>query len=180
MAYTRTTDGAMNAADRTFTRDIVVTLLRVILGSLFIFVSIEKIADPAAFATSISAYRIVTGHSVLLIATLLPWIELLCGLGLLLGLLVRGSSLLALIMLSVFTIVVFSALWQGLDISCGCYTQDPAAERIGWSKVGENFLFILMSLAVYGRSELGFTLERLLLNRSLPETSPESSHPPFD
>jgi len=135
---------------------------------VFIAASIEKIDDPNAFAVSLGGYRIVAGHPALLIATVLPWIELLCGLGLLLGVSVRGSALLAFTMLSLFTIVVFSALWRGLDISCGCYTQDPGGERIGWWKVGENAVLLLMSFLALHRSGSAYTLERFLHHRAKP------------
>jgi uncharacterized membrane protein YphA (DoxX/SURF4 family) len=156
----------MNVPGRVFTRNRVITLLRIILGIVFIFASIEKVLDPEAFATSISGYRIVSAGPALLIATVLPWVELLCGLGLLFGVFVRGSGLLALIMLTVFTVLVVSALWRGLDISCGCFTQDPTAERIAWKKVGENLLLIFMSFLVFRRSSPGFSLERFFQNRS--------------
>jgi uncharacterized membrane protein YphA (DoxX/SURF4 family) len=152
----------MRTAERTSTLDIVIALLRIVLGAVFIFASLGKIADPGAFAASISGYRIVTGGIALLIATVLPWIEFLSGLGLLLGLFWRASALLALLMLILFTIVVLSALWRGLDISCGCYTQDPTAERLGWWKIGENAGLIVMSYLVLRQSSLRFTLERLL------------------
>lgn len=150
----------------TLLQALVIPLLRVALGVLFVSVSIEKIADAPAFAASISGYRIVTGDMALLAATILPWVELLCGCGLLFGLFVRGSSFLVLIMLAVFTIAVLSALWRGLDISCGCYTQDPGAARLGWWKVGENSIFLLISFLVYLRSDLGFSALHFCERRS--------------
>jgi putative oxidoreductase len=156
----------MKVPDRVLTRDIVFTLLRIFLGFIFIFASLEKILHPDAFATSIIDYRIVSAGPALLIATVLPWIELLCGLGLLFGVFLRGSALLALIMLSVFTVLVLSALWRGLDISCGCFTQDPTAERIGWKKVGEDLLLTFMSILAFRTLSIGFSLERFLQNRS--------------
>jgi putative oxidoreductase len=149
-------------------RELLVTLLRIVLGVVFIFVSIEKIADPTAFAASISGYRLVSADPALFISTVVPWIEFLCGLGLLFGLFVRGSALLALVMLILFTAVVLSALWRGLDISCGCYTQDPTAERIGWWKAGENVVLIGMSYLVLRHASPRFTLERFLQRRSRP------------
>jgi uncharacterized membrane protein YphA (DoxX/SURF4 family) len=153
-----------------------IPLLRVALGVLFVSVSIEKIADASAFAASISSYRIVTGDMALLAATILPWVELLCGCGLLFGLFVRGSSFLVLIMLAVFTIAVLSALWRGLDISCGCYTQDPGAARLGWWKVGENSILLLISLLVYNHPDLGFSVLHFYERR--PSHSHERAHKP--
>lgn len=140
--------------------DIAITLLRIILGVVFILASVGKVADPGSFAASVSAYGIIKGDAALLIGTVLPWVEFLSGLGLLLGLFFRGSALLALFMLILFTIVILSALWRGLDISCGCFSQDPAAERLGWWKIGENVVLIVMSFLVLHRSSLRYALER--------------------
>jgi uncharacterized membrane protein YphA (DoxX/SURF4 family) len=158
----------MNVPERVSTQDIVIALLRIVLGILFIFASIEKVVDPEAFATSIGGYRIVSAGPALLIATVLPWIELLCGFGFLFGVFVRGSALLALIMLSVFTVLVLSALWRGLDISCGCFTREPTAERIGWWKVGENIVLMVVSFMVLRGSSPTLICKRFLQHRSSP------------
>jgi putative oxidoreductase len=166
VACTHAADGSMRTMAVTSTQNVVITLLRVALGVVFVSVSIGKIADASAFAASISGYRIVTGDMALLAGTILPWVELLCGCGLIFGLFVRGSSFLVLIMVTVFTIAVISALWRGLDISCGCYRQDPGAARIGWWKVGENSVFILVSLLVFVRSDVGLSVMHLHAHRS--------------
>jgi hypothetical protein len=49
-------------------------------------------------------------------------------------------------MLVGFTILVFSALSRGLDISCGCFSQDPHVNKIGYQKIAENFGLIILSL----------------------------------
>jgi hypothetical protein len=41
-------------------------------------------------------------------------------------------------MLILFTTGVITALFRGLDISCGCFSRDPAVGKIGWMKVLEN------------------------------------------
>jgi uncharacterized membrane protein YphA (DoxX/SURF4 family) len=158
----------MTVTERTSTRDSVIALLRIALGAVFIFASVEKVADPTAFTVAINGYKIVSSGPALIIATILPWMELLCGLGMILGVFVRGSALLALCMLNLFSVAVIAALWRGLDISCGCYTQDPTAERIGWWKLGENLVLIGMSFLVFRRSSSAFTLEHYLQNRSCP------------
>lgn len=140
----------------------VVTLFRIVLGALFIAASYDKIVDPSAFATSILNYKIVPSVPALYIATFLPWMELLCGLGLLLGVFVRGSSLLVMVMLALFTLAVASAMARGLDISCGCFTQDPAAERIGWLKLAENCILIAMSFFAFRQQTNLFSLEHLV------------------
>jgi len=139
---------------------------RVVLGAVFIVASIDKIADPSAFAVSIDNYRILPQGLPLVVATVLPWVEILCGFGLLFGLFIRGSSLLTMLMLAVFTAAVISGLLRGLDISCGCFTQDPDVARIGWGKVVENAGLIVLSVFVLFSTGLRFTIEHWLVSRN--------------
>jgi len=138
---------------------------RLLLGGVFVVASMEKIADPSAFATSIGNYRLVSPDVALVVATILPWLELFCGLGLLFGLAARGSALLASLMLIVFTAGVASALARGLDISCGCFTQDPSAGKMGSAKLAENALLLLCSIILSFSVNLRFTLEKYFRDR---------------
>ena len=132
--------------------------LRLVLGMVFITASIEKAADPAAFAVSIGNYKLVSASVALVGATIIPWLELLVGFSFLFGTGVRGSSLLASGMLLLFIAAVASALLRGLDISCGCFTQDPAAGAMGWGKLLENSLLLLASAITYFFSGREFSL----------------------
>jgi uncharacterized membrane protein YphA (DoxX/SURF4 family) len=146
-----------------------VVAARIVLGAVFIVASIEKVADPAAFAVSINNYKILPEAVSLVVATFLPWVELLCGFGLLFGIFMRGSSLLSLCMLAVFTAAIVSGLFRGLDISCGCFTQDPNVAKIGWGKVAENVgLIILSALPLVSRSSL-WSIENLFRTRNSPQ-----------
>lgn len=133
---------------------------RCVLGAVFLIASIEKIANPGAFAESIGYYRLVGPALSMAAASFLPWLELLCGLGLLFGLGVRGSALLISAMLAVFTAAVAAALARGLDISCGCFSQDPASGAIGLWKLAENALLLLSSILLSFSRNFRFTLEQ--------------------
>ncbi|MGA3243005.1 MAG: MauE/DoxX family redox-associated membrane protein [Bacteroidota bacterium] len=137
-------------------------LVRVFVGLLFVVSSLEKIVDPAAFAQSIANYKMVPEWLVSLAATILPWLELLCGFSVLFGALTRGSSFLLSAMLVVFTLAVIVALARGLDISCGCFTQDPTAGKIGWLKILQNATLIVLTLFLYFSNSESFTLLQLL------------------
>lgn len=119
---------------------------RLLLGSVFIYASIDKLQDPAPFASSIGNYKIISAELSIIAATILPWLEILCGISLLLGIFVKGSSMTLTLLLFIFTIAVISALARSLDISCGCFTQDPGAQKMGWEKVVENVGLLLLSL----------------------------------
>lgn len=141
-------------------------LTRVFLGALFIIISIEKIADTAAFANSIANYKILSPFLASLVATVLPWVELLCGLCILFGILTRGSSFLMALMLFVFTVAVLTALLRGMDISCGCFTQDPQVGKIGWMKIAQNLSLFFLSIFLFYSNSSKFTLEQFLQNQT--------------
>lgn len=141
-------------------------LTRVFLGALFIVISIEKIADTAAFANSIANYKILSPFLASLVATVLPWVELLCGLCILFGILTRGSSFLMALMLFVFTVAVLTALLRGMDISCGCFTQDPQVGKIGWMKIAQNLSLFFLSIFLFYSNSSKFTLEQFLQNQT--------------
>jgi uncharacterized membrane protein YphA (DoxX/SURF4 family) len=103
---------------------------RVALGVVFVVASLDKIAHPLAFAASISHYRLVPHELVNAMAICLPWIEIVCGAALCLGLGVRANALVACALLAVFIAAIVSALARGLDINCGCFSTDPGAQRM--------------------------------------------------
>ena len=95
--------------------------LRLLLGVVFIYASIDKIAKPEGFAQAIYNYRMMPHVAINLMAIVMPWLELICGILIVIGIFVRGSALLIGFMLLVFVIAISFALVRGLDISCGCF-----------------------------------------------------------
>jgi uncharacterized membrane protein YphA (DoxX/SURF4 family) len=135
-----------------------VLVSRVFIGLLFIVSSLDKIVDPSAFARAVANYGLLPSWMPAIIATILPWVEFLCGFAVLFGVLLRGSSLLLSTMLVLFTLAVISALLRGLDISCGCFTQDPAEGHIGWMKVVQNTTLFVLTLFLYFSDTTKFSI----------------------
>ncbi len=128
------------------------TLLRLGLGALFIYASLGKIIDPAGFALSIDNYRMLPAFLVALMAAVLPWLELLCGLALLFDCWTPGASLLIFGMNAVFIIAIASAMARGLDISCGCFSTSGAGSRAGLARLVEDLFFLAAAGCIYLRS----------------------------
>jgi len=95
--------------------------LRLVLGVVFIYASIDKIDKPGGFAEAIYNFRMMPHATINLMAIVMPWLELFCGILIIIGLFVRGSALLIGFMLLVFIAAISFALVRGLDISCGCF-----------------------------------------------------------
>ena len=156
MDFGGTADGTMKSL---LSNDYLVLAVRVFLGLLFIFASLDKIQHVDAFATSIANYKLLPSSLVLLSATILPWLELLCGFGMLFGILSRGSAFLAALMLAVFMVALVTALARGLDISCGCFTQDPEVGRISWGRMAEDLGLLALSAFLLLSRSTKFSLE---------------------
>ncbi|MBX2991201.1 MAG: DoxX family membrane protein [Bacteroidetes bacterium] len=162
---------------RILDNDFVAMLVRVFLGFVFIVAAVDKAADPNAFAVSIGYYKLAGPDTSLLIATVLPWMELLCGIFLIFGYMPRGSTLLVLLMLVVFTAGVIAGIIRNLDISCGCFSRDPAVGKIGWMKVLENTgLIVLSVISLFSRSERTTVS---VLSYSSPEASDNAKKAPL-
>ena len=86
-----------------------ILIFRIILGSVFIYASLDKIQDPAAFSSLIDNYRASPIWLNNLVALILPWIELICGLLIITGYFVPVANLLIFAMLILFVIWLCAA-----------------------------------------------------------------------
>jgi putative oxidoreductase len=107
-----------------------VAFLRVALGVVFIVASLDKIQNPQSFADNIANYRVMPYQLINLVAIMLPWIEIVAGSLLVVGIWIRANALVASGMLVVFSLAILQALLRNLDISCGCFSTDPAAHKM--------------------------------------------------
>ena len=99
------------------------------IGWIFVSSSIDKIIDPSTFSKSISNYEITPYWMNNLVALTLPWVELICGLLMFLGLyfdyknqsnLIDIPNNLIILMMLWFIFILSIAVYKGLDIDCGC------------------------------------------------------------
>jgi putative oxidoreductase len=135
----------------------VVFAARLILGVVFIYASLSKIQNPGEFAQAIYNYRMVPESLINIMAIVLPWMELICGILIIIGVFVRGSALLIGLMLAVFIIALSSALIRGLDISCGCFTLEGGRTIAASTLFEDILLFICAGIALlYGGTAFSF------------------------
>ena len=96
--------------------------LRLGLACIFIYAGFIKLLDPRAFAHAIAQYDLIPEGLLPLVAVGLPALELLAGVGLIFE--VRGSLTIIALLLLIFLVILGYAIWQNLDIDCGCFTAD--------------------------------------------------------
>lgn len=115
--------------------DYLTLLSRLLIGGMFIYASFYKIVDPAAFAKSIWFYHLVPGKLINLMALVLPWLEMICGLAVIVGFWYRGAALWSNIMLIVFIAALASTVVRGISIDCGCFRAAKSATHSAWSSL---------------------------------------------
>ena len=115
------------------------------MGGVFIYASYYKILDPGDFAKSIWYYHMVPGSLINVMALVLPWVELLAGVGLIVGCNYRGSLLLITLMTAMFIVALISAVARDLSIDCGCFKASGAGDDSARNAL---ILDILMVIAI--------------------------------
>lgn len=102
-------------------KSLCVLIARLVVAGTFVMAALPKIQDPTAFATSVTAFRILDTSLSTWVALFLPWLELIIGLGILIPAIRRSSGALIGLLLMLFIALHSSAWMRGLDISCGCF-----------------------------------------------------------
>ena len=119
---------------------------RLILGSVFVYASIDKIFHPQGFAAVIFNYQIVPAFLVNLMALVLPWLELMLGVLLLSGIWLPGAVLGVNLLLALFLGVLIYNKSRGLNISCGCFSTDLSARGLSWQDVLRDVFLSVFSI----------------------------------
>jgi len=122
-------------------------IIRLGLGGLFLWSSLSKIRQPYDFLSTIYNFELVGPKAGMLVAMVLPWLELLVAICLIGGIFVSGALLVCIGMSAMFTFVIVSALYRGLDISCGCF--GSSAEIINYYTAIRTSLILLVSIGGY-------------------------------
>ncbi len=91
------------------------------LGVIFIAAAVSKIADPPGFAHEVYNYRLLPGGAVNAMALVLPWLEILVGLALVLGIWRQTAAGIVGLLLVLFVGALSINLARGRPIDCGCF-----------------------------------------------------------
>lgn len=165
-------DGGHSAVNAILSNDYFNWTLRTIVGLVLVVAAIDKAADPSAFAVSIANYKIISTGLALAVATILPWIELVTGLCVLFGVLRTGGAVVASGLFALFTVLMISALARGLDISCGCFSQDPSVGTINASRVLEDVGLLIASILIARSDNATFSVEEYFARQATAKKRP--------
>jgi uncharacterized membrane protein YphA (DoxX/SURF4 family) len=149
--------------NRTAVLGIVVLALRVVLGAIFIVAGASKIGHAAEFAAQIAGFRLLPEAVVAPLALLLPFLEILLGGYLILGLFTRAAAWVAVLLLGAFDLAIASAVVRGMTVSCGCF--GPSDKTVTtWAEVARDAVFVLLAVVVALRAPGTLALDRRIGN----------------
>lgn len=130
-------------------------IVRLVLGVLFIYMGVQKVGHPVEFLKQIRLYEMLPESPGIFLngtALVLPWMEILCGTALILGLWVRGAAGLIGLMLGVFTPAILMRTlairaeegtpFLQIAFDCGC----GAGEVVAWTKMLTNTGLLALAL----------------------------------
>ncbi|HEX8254481.1 MAG TPA: MauE/DoxX family redox-associated membrane protein [Thermoanaerobaculia bacterium] len=117
------------------------------LGAIFIAAALPKISDPPSFAHMIYNYRILPGGLINITALVMPWVELLAGLALVIGVWIRPARTLIAGMLLVFIVAISINLLRNNAIDCGCFDVS-AAGKTHEEQIRDMWMVILRDLGM--------------------------------
>lgn len=107
---------------------------QIALGAIFVVAALPKLLDPPGFAKAIHAYKLFPAWGIHPVALFLPWLELIAGVLLLLGLWVRTATIWITALLVAFIVALSINLARHQPVDCGCFsTQEKVkteAERM--------------------------------------------------
>ena len=103
---------------------------RLVVAAVLIFAAVQKIWMPLEFARLIREYHLLPDQVLNLVAVILPWLEIVCGLCFLSGLWLMGAAALFSNLTTVFVIAIAYRAWLimsstgvgffDLSYDCGC------------------------------------------------------------
>src|SRR5262245_9250978 len=125
-------------------------ILDFIVAGIFIYAGVVKAIDPVQFASDIENFKILPWPVSVALAFYLPWLEILCAMGLVFRVLYLGALSILTASIVIFTLAITAAKVRGLDITCGCFGH--ASQHWSFPSHLATNLAILAALLVLGFS----------------------------
>jgi putative oxidoreductase len=96
-------------------------LLRLLVAATFLYAGVIKVISPIRFTIDINNYHVLPWPFTVALGFYLPWLEIICGLALLLRRFYYGAIGILLALTAVFIIASVNAKLRGIDVICGCF-----------------------------------------------------------
>lgn len=159
-------------------REWVGTVLRLVTGGVWVVAGALKLPDPAASVRAVRAYDLLPESIVPSVGHLLPVVEVVIGVCLILGLLVRGVSAVSALLFLAFVIGIAAAWSRGLQIDCGCFGgggYDPDASEAYPKDIARDVALMLASLWLVWRPRTRVAIDNVIFGSTSAATERENA-----
>jgi uncharacterized membrane protein YphA (DoxX/SURF4 family) len=130
-------------------------IARLVVGGVWLVAGALKVTTPSDSIHAVQAYRLLSSSAAEWVGYAMPAIELVVGLALVVGVFVRGASVLSALLLIAYIVAIASVWARGIKIDCGCFGgggADPnAASSYPWEIARDSVLFLASLLLVWLR-----------------------------
>lgn len=118
------------------------TLVRWVIGGLFIFAGVLKVRDPWSFAESVESFALLPAGLIGPVVIALPAVEIVFG-GMLLWRRFQSSAALGLgVLMLLFTLGIAQGLVRGLEMDCGCFGELDVLGKSAWTALGRDLVLL--------------------------------------
>lgn len=144
-------------------------ILRLLVGGTFVFSGATKLLEHSQFVDVVDGYHILPHSLATAYAVTLPWVELVIGVYLILGILIRPSSIVAVLMATSFVVANVSSIFRGDEYCGSCFGEDILL--LAWQSLIIDALIIMAGVylvLVGGRKQM-LSFDNWFANGASPE-----------
>lgn len=159
------------------------TPMRIALGGAFVFAAYTKIDNVQAFAFAIKGFKILdpVKHEQLIIsaAYTIPWVEMIAGVLLVLGLRTRAASAALGLMLLVFIAGLLHVIFDpSIEADCSCFgdMNIVCGSAVGWCQVIRDLIMLIPVIYLIWRGGGILAIDTLIERKEAPKSAIEGAY----
>ncbi|MBL4590688.1 MAG: DoxX family protein [Phycisphaerales bacterium] len=150
--------------------------LRVGLGGIFCLAAYTKLGDVQSFAEAIKGFQVVDvenyEHLIVFGAFTMPWVEMIAGVLLILGLWTRAGAAIVSLMLVLFMAALMHVIFDdSISADCSCFGDvkiGGCSSKVGWCQVIRDLVMLVPAVYLVWRGGGVFALDALLSRKTAP------------
>ena len=134
-------------------------VLRVLLGATLVVTGALKVGHAAELAAAIAGFRLLPPEIVGPMSVALPYVELMLGAYLIVGLFTRVSAVVAAVQFIIYAGAIASAVLRHIPATCGCFGPHDTATA-DWPHVAFDLALALVAVVIAAGAPGAFAIDR--------------------